>query len=322
MAFFTAKSDSGGTSSQFTKHKSITLSHAGALTDYQRMLIIAYESDMQPDFDDIRFNTLTGDYIPYWIESKTNSDTANVWIQYDGIDGDTIIKMYYGNAGLSSESDGGDVFNFFDDFEGAALSGNWTVVGTDTSNVSSSELIYDDFNNNNHNPIFYVNTGGFSQNYAIRSKMKVSQESACSFGFSDVTTDNDPRLTGNGAIIFIWHVSGANYLRAYSILNDVSEGGTDEGDADLDYNIYDIIRAGSTSIIYKQNNVTFETHTVKIPSVSTNILLSSHGISNTPDENYFDWIFVHKYTPNEPTINYGSEESALNLGALLMMLIR
>ena len=112
---FSGMSDYGtdgtdGTISQFSNKKEITLSHSGALTDYQKLITVSYESAMQADFDDIRFNDASGNYINYWIESKTDSDTADIWIKSDYLDGDTIVTMFYGNAGLTSESSGADTF--------------------------------------------------------------------------------------------------------------------------------------------------------------------------------------------------------------------
>ncbi|MCK5413627.1 MAG: DUF2341 domain-containing protein, partial [Candidatus Pacebacteria bacterium] len=110
LNLYSAVSDSSGNVNVFTNKKPITISHSGALTDYQTNITITYESAMQADFDDIRFVTNSGVYIPYWIESKTDSTTADVWIKSDLSDGDTTVWMYYGNNGLSSGSDGDNVF--------------------------------------------------------------------------------------------------------------------------------------------------------------------------------------------------------------------
>ena len=98
------------TPNTFTNRKAITISHSGVLTDYQTKLTIAYESEMLSNFDDIRFVTDSGAHVPYWIESKTDSTTADVWIKSDLSDGDTTVWMYYGNDGLSSGSDDTDIF--------------------------------------------------------------------------------------------------------------------------------------------------------------------------------------------------------------------
>lgn len=95
---------------EFLHRKLITLSHSGALTDYQKILTVDYEPTMQPDFDDIRFAYPNDDNIPYCLISKTDESTAEVWIKNNYNDGDTEIYMYYGNEELSSSSNGDDVF--------------------------------------------------------------------------------------------------------------------------------------------------------------------------------------------------------------------
>lgn len=108
-----AKSDWSGGIASFSRHTPITRNHTGILTAYQQKYTITYMDEMQADFDDIRFNTQAdgnGDYLPYWIESKTDSDTADVWIKSDYASGDDIIYMFYGNSSLTSESSGSDTF--------------------------------------------------------------------------------------------------------------------------------------------------------------------------------------------------------------------
>ena len=131
---YSAKSDSGGTKSTFLRRTSITRNHTGALTDYQQSYTIPYHALMNTDFSDFRFNTQAdgnGDYLPYWIESQTDSDTADVWVKSDYASGDDIIYMFYGNDALTSESSGSDVFELFDDFESyadtAAMVAVWAV---------------------------------------------------------------------------------------------------------------------------------------------------------------------------------------------------
>ena len=111
---FSAVSDISGNVSIFRKAKPIHIKHEGALTDQQVTTTIVHEADMLYNFDDIRFVTLSGEHVPYWIESKTDGVTAKVWFMGDFGDGDTYVWMYYGNEGLSAGSSGVDTFNLFD----------------------------------------------------------------------------------------------------------------------------------------------------------------------------------------------------------------
>ena len=130
---YSAKSDDSGTINQFTRRKEVIITTGGTSTpaDYQVKLTITYESEMQADFDDLRFNTLSGGYIDYWIESYTASTTATVWVELpDAIThpGNDSIYMFYGNTSLQSESNGTDTFVFFEGFETYIKNSNNPII--------------------------------------------------------------------------------------------------------------------------------------------------------------------------------------------------
>jgi len=84
----------------------ITYSAAQNLTDYQIPVTFSYQSGMNTDFSDIRFYNSAGTKLNYWIESKTDSTTASVWVKVPLISGSTTTTIYlrYGNSGFTSES--------------------------------------------------------------------------------------------------------------------------------------------------------------------------------------------------------------------------
>ena len=113
----------------YAKRQPITINSASALTDYQVKLTIAYDSDMQPDFDDLCFTSADGTTeLSYWLESKTDSTTAIVWVKVPSlVSGDNTLYMYYANASATTASNGDNTFEFFDDFLGSSLDTNkWT----------------------------------------------------------------------------------------------------------------------------------------------------------------------------------------------------
>jgi len=64
----------------WTKRKAITVTEnsGSTLTNYQVKITVSYDSDMQADFDDIRFTDSDGSaLIDYWLELKTDSTTAD-----------------------------------------------------------------------------------------------------------------------------------------------------------------------------------------------------------------------------------------------------
>ena len=102
----------------YTKRKKITITGgaSGAQTDFQIKLTVAYDGDMQSDFDDLRFTQADGQtLIDAWLETKTNDVSATVWVEFpttpaNGVDQD--YYMYYGNAGAASDWDIGATFIF------------------------------------------------------------------------------------------------------------------------------------------------------------------------------------------------------------------
>jgi hypothetical protein len=95
---------------------------------------------MQIDFDDLRFTASDGvTQLNYWIESKTNSSTAKVWVDCSLIKGNNNIYMYYGNLNALPFSDGEKTNVFFDHFDAGASydSSKWTMINLGNASVSS-----------------------------------------------------------------------------------------------------------------------------------------------------------------------------------------
>ncbi len=132
---------------EYARRKSITLSNSGsALTNYQIEVDVTYDSDMQADFDDIRFTGSDGaTELDFWLESKTDSTSAVFWVEVPSIpNGNSTIYMYYGNSSVTSSSNGDNTFLLFDDFNGTSLDTNkWTItkqMGTGTITVTGGTL--------------------------------------------------------------------------------------------------------------------------------------------------------------------------------------
>ena len=103
--------------------------------------MIDYDSDMQPDFDDIRFteDEASGE-LNYWIENYTTNN-ATVWVRRVQPSAyDSTIYIYYGNPTATSASNGNTTFIFFDDFSGDLS--KWTAVSGSPS-VSEGLLLLD-----------------------------------------------------------------------------------------------------------------------------------------------------------------------------------
>ena len=86
------------------------------LSDFQVGFNVSYNSNMNSDFSDLRFTDSNSNVIPYWIENKEDSNWAYVWVKVSSLpaNSDTTIYMYFGNSNATDESNGDNVFEFFD----------------------------------------------------------------------------------------------------------------------------------------------------------------------------------------------------------------
>jgi len=131
----------------WAKRRKIEISQSPTeLMDQQIRINITHDSDMKSNFSDIRFadsDQVTN--IPYWIESKSNSNWALVWLKIHRIPEaeKKSIYMYYGYSSATSESNGNDVFMQFLDLSGSSLSQGWMkkdIGTTGTATVSNGIL--------------------------------------------------------------------------------------------------------------------------------------------------------------------------------------
>ena len=100
---------------RWAKRRSITVdnsSNASTLTDYQILVNVTYDADMQTDFDDIRFANASGTELDFWLEQKTDSTSADFWVEVDSVAASTTttIYMYYSNPVATSSSSLADTF--------------------------------------------------------------------------------------------------------------------------------------------------------------------------------------------------------------------
>lgn len=110
---------------------------------------------MRSDCGDLRIlDTNQVGQLPYWIEEGCNTTQTKVWTKISEINsGQKSIYLSYGDSSLTSESDGNQVFEFFDDFSGSSLdTSKWTDVdGTINLVGGIAELV----------PRSYIAGGGF-----------------------------------------------------------------------------------------------------------------------------------------------------------------
>ena len=131
-----------GTSSyldwQWKTRKPVNVSIGTAQTNYPLNLTVSYSAGMNSDFSDLRFSNVAATAaLPYYIESKTDGSTANVWVNVGSLNtsNGTQLYMYYNNSAATSESNGGATFFFYDGFDNystpdqIASLGGWGIEG-------------------------------------------------------------------------------------------------------------------------------------------------------------------------------------------------
>jgi hypothetical protein len=104
-------------------------------------MTVTYDSDMQTDFDDLRFTDDDGTtLLSHWVEKYTPSTNAVVWVEVPSVAAldTTTVFMYYGNSSSTSISSGTSTFSVIDDFEDNSISeysGDTSLFQVDTSPV-------------------------------------------------------------------------------------------------------------------------------------------------------------------------------------------
>ena len=154
--------------SAWSTRREITINNTGnndTLTDHQIFMNISYDSEMQPDFDDLRFVDSNGNILDYWIKNHSTSNYAHIWVKVPIIPANSTISiwMYYGNPDAESASD--ITFEFFDDFSYIGyvyVENPWSPVlqksatGWDSATVNIPRVIYD----NGTYSMYYLGSSG------------------------------------------------------------------------------------------------------------------------------------------------------------------
>ena len=291
--------------SGWSKRKKITLTggSSGAQTNYQLKLTISYDSDMQADFDDLRFTKSDGTtLIDCWLESKTDSTTATIWVEFLTTPANTVTEdyyMYYGNSGVSSVWNIDNTFLFGDDFGGTLLDTNkWNLLAGDVT-VSGGNLLLSgtsstrgEINGKTSIPI----------NAAIYSKIYFSQVNSVATHFNTLSkaTDASTRLGTyirytDGEIASVTRTSGGSEV-------------TDWGSSVTPTNSHIYKNTWkSGEVKYYIDDALKVTHTLNVPAIN---LISYFKEGTVIGGNAFiDYTFVTKFVDNPATYGFGSEES-------------
>ena len=283
----------------FDNRKAIVITGAsGAGTNYQLEINITYDSDMQTDFDDVRFTEADGiTELDYWIQEYTASTYAMVWVEVRAnLTLNQTIYMYYGNSTVSTTSNGLTTFPFFDDFDDNTL--NATKWYEDTSDGTVVEIAND----------VLVVTGGvaswetygaipqFGSGHSFMFYSYFSAEAArVALGIDD--RSNDGNYEGSGI-----DDSKFNYVssKTYKSRND----GTLEEDARTstltDYTVLET-QYFSDKVEFYEDRVLVQTHDTQFPDTD----VGHHFAAYDSRVITTDWALTRKVVDVEPSYVIG-----------------
>jgi len=305
----------------------LTVTGASATDGVQAQVTITYDSDMQSDFNDLRFVEADGvTTIPYWVESKIDGTSATVWLKLPA--SEITVYQYYGNATVASGSNGDAVFLIFDDFNGATLNtSKWTA----TKLGSTSAVVEHDGAGNlrlagkpatsSSGSVVSVQT--FARGVQIDYRDKIDN-----IYYADVSIGSGA-LQGESGDTSYWH---SRLASGYLALGQVTDGSTDNSLNRAPTSGALLLLATSTAAPYPNQN-TYYLHTFRWDTANNLVwtrdgtqvaaasdstyaantmrLALSQGEHSTGlgGNRYIDWVRVRQYVATSPTLTMGAEES-------------
>jgi len=311
---------------QYRRNITITEQSGNTLTDYQVFINLTYDSDMQPNGEDIRFtwyNESSGEEveIPYWFEKVVSSSYFEAWIKVPEIPASSSVTvyMYYGNSTpVSSESNGTAVFTIF---ENPPKQENWNVytVGSASATWYSDRVRLSATNDPNYVTIVYKHAVDMSEDdWVLEVKVLSIQNS--NYGHSGYGI----RDTQTGTPRYGWDYNVYDYKGG-----GIHSEGENPSTITANY-IYYFFRGTNRikPVIYSTTSWWiggyYQNSTAR-PGAANNTITEMIGVpdgdyyifafdyyeygSGTDTQDFYSFI-LRKYTDPEPTYSIGAEETA------------
>lgn len=291
----------------------VTETSGSSLTNYSTLIYVPYTANIKTDFSDLRFtNSAEDTELGYWIENKTDSDFAWVWVKVPTLTAsiNTSIFMYYGNSGASSNSNGDNAFLFFDDFSGTLS--KWSALNPSGCSNSVTSGVMQMACTGSGSAYMETNTN-FNLGYAVRFKVK---NIVNTYAWRSITNSNSDG-TGVG-----WETyTSTNEMKvwtpsSYTSVGDQIATATKEGTSLLAFssNVWynkEIrhVSAGYTEARVWNNTIDFTRYNTGTISASNNkpIALGTWKDGRTIQ---YDDVLVRGFVSSEPTYLIGIEQSA------------
>jgi len=303
----------------------ITIDNAGgSLTEYQIAINVTYDSDMQSDFDDIKFiDSDDSTELNYWLQEKVDPEWAYFWVKIPSIPASStkIIYMYYGNPSASSESDIQKTMITGDDFDDNNF--NTTKWSTDANSGATEE------SNGILNVSCGFNVDSKRRHYTLEKNITTGiLEGRVKIDDIENTVGHQYHALALSNVVEWWvdvDLASVDFNEGSEAENYVRCTTRNEGNYTDNHNPQDfvennwvkfkIVLKSNEFATYYKNETLMHNHTTNVPDEPLFVLLTSEtgqlGDVSSDFWTAYDWVFVRKYTYLEPTFSLGSEESSL-----------
>ncbi len=296
------------------------------LTDYQILVVLDTTSPiaankMNTDCGDARFtDTDSSTLLNYWLESGCGTPNTRFWVKVPLVPASSTktIYLYYGNYFANSESNGNNIFVFFDDFAGSSLNtSKWEFRSLNTGGVLVAGASYTvgdgyveiDAPDNLMGEIRTLDT--FGRNFAVNYKIistGIQPDGSGKIG----SAYGDDSLTNNYRTA-LEHVTYCNLCIRKFVGSDVDNGG--------------VVLAQNTGVSLTDNmNQLYFIQSVETPEIAyEGYIQGSNYIASSSDPDYsnkrivlfssetldvsIDYVFGRNYALPEPITSTGTEET-------------
>jgi hypothetical protein len=263
---------------------------------------INIDNDEEIDFN---FSNLDLNSLPYYIEDDNNEYI--IWLKLN-LEADST-KTIYISKNSNFDSNGDLVFEFFDNFEEDTLNTDkWNIHGSEYGTITTT-----------NGELIISNTSGISENYiGISSSSNYIDTEKVLHTRSKITSNRHSTLIGFAESPFkpalhddvltngtSWYGRADTQTSVISLGNDENNHSYSEMSHDpREYNTYDIQKISNSLIKYYKEDVleyTFEDSNY-IYSNPLPVYFSADGFAD-PSTIVADYVFVRKYTENEPSVS-------------------
>jgi len=271
------------------------------LEDYQVMMDLdaitgtdsgddAYGLEVETDGNNLVLLTEDGQVIPFWIEEHTGR--ARIWAKMPLISPNTCVKLleYPRNYFPAPDTDGNNIFPFFDDFPGSSLdTTKWESSGTVTVGSGIVDIKRVGSNSDIRRKTATVDNDGTAMRCRVKT-LHCDTTYREHFGYANDSYSNQIFISLAGPsgfqnVIRNWLVSTASAAALSGLSANT-------------WFTADIVRLGKTR--WQTNDSGFSDLTGNYPTADLDLVFrATDDVVNS--EIFVDWVLYRKYAATEPT---------------------